>query len=66
LGSNWCGTRQTGLLELGKCTTRFGNTKPAEIILEMAKPKSIAIVVIDCHFHDPAPLNTLENDLLAE
>jgi hypothetical protein len=66
LGSNWCGTRQTGLLELGKCTERFRDTKPAEITLEIAKPESITIVVIDSHFHDPAPLNTPEIDILAE
>jgi hypothetical protein len=61
-----CGIGQTGLLNLGKCTGLFENIKAGQITCEIAKQDSIITVVIDSHFDDLTPLNTLENDILAE
>jgi hypothetical protein len=61
-----CGTGQTGLLNIGKCTGLFENIKAGQITCEIANQDSIATVVIDSHFGDLTPLNTPENDILAE
>jgi hypothetical protein len=60
------GTHQTGLLNLGKCTGLIEYIKPGGITLEIAKQGSRETVVLDSHFHDLTPLNTPENDILAE
>jgi hypothetical protein len=61
-----CGTGQTGLLNMGKCTGLFEHIKVGQITFEISKPYSVATVITDSHFHDLTPLNTPVNDLLAE
>jgi hypothetical protein len=61
-----CGTGQTGLLNMEKCTGLFENIKAGQITCKIAKQDSTATVVIDSHFDDFTPLNTPENDILAE
>jgi hypothetical protein len=61
-----CGTGQTGLLDMGKCRGLFENIKAGQFTCEIANQDSIATVVIDSHFDDLTPLNTPENDILAE
>jgi hypothetical protein len=60
------GTRQTGHLSLDKCTGLIEYNKPGGITVEIAKEDSRETIVLDSHFHDLTPLNTPENDILAE
>jgi hypothetical protein len=63
---SWCGARQTGLLELGKCTELFENTKSGEITWGIEKQYQPATVVINSYFDGLTPLNTPENGILAK
>jgi hypothetical protein len=60
------GTRQTGLLSLDKYTGLIECNKPGGITLEIAKEDNTETIDLDSHFHDLTPLNTPENDILAE
>jgi hypothetical protein len=60
------GLTQTGLLKLENCSEFLKKIMSDEIKLELSVEGKNAIVDIDDQFYDLTPLNTVENEHIAE
>lgn len=64
-----CGPTKTALLNLETCSDyfrRFGRFEVKHKQIPKIAKRTEAHLVIDCHFHDLTPLNTLDDEIVAE